>query len=360
VSPRVGSLEVSAYKIPLEEPESDGTFEWDATTVVVVELSAGNARGVGWTYGSAACGTLIDEILRDQVVGRDAMDIPGAWSAMVRAIRNQGRPGIASMSIAAVDIALWDLKARILDLPLADLFGRVRDAVPIYGSGGFTSMGKAELKGQLSGWVREGAGAVKIKIGRSPDDAGELERVDWAREAVGPGCALMVDANGAFSAKRAVRLSPALSDRGVVWFEEPVSSDDLDGMATVRRASEIEIAAGEYGYDVPYFHRLIPSIDVVQIDVSRCAGYSEWLRIAAVAGSFGRDVSGHCAQSLHVPVACSIQNLRHLEYFADHARADRILFDGVLDPAGGVLRPDPTRPGIGIELKRADAGRYAA
>jgi L-alanine-DL-glutamate epimerase-like enolase superfamily enzyme len=150
-----------------------------------------------------------------------------------------------------------------------------------------------------------------------------------------------------------------LEEQGVSWFEEPVSSDDLTGLRRIADAIDIDVAAGEYGYDVPYFERMAPYVDVLQADVSRCAGITEWLRVAAIAAANGLEISGHCAQSLHAHVACAVPNLRHLEYFADHARADRILFDGVLEPTGGVLRPDLSRPGMGLELKRADASRYA-
>jgi len=122
------------------------------------------------------------------------------------------------------------------------------------------------------------------------------------------------------------------------------------------------MAAGEYGYDLAYFERMIAAeaVDVLQVDVSRCAGITEWLRAAGVAAAHGLMVSGHCAQSLHAHPAASVPNLAHLEYFHDHARVDRLLFDGVLDPHGGLLRPDLARPGLGLDLKRTDAAAYRA
>jgi len=286
---------------------------------------------------------------------RDAFDVPGAWLAMVRSVRNDGRPGIASMAIAAVDVALWDLKARLLRLPLADLLGRVRDEVPVYGSGGFTSFTDEDLAAQLGGWVHDARiPRVKMKVGTDwgTQFARDVQRVRVARAAIGDDAELFMDANGAFSRTDAVRFARAVGDCGVTWFEEPLSSDDLDGLHQIRGQFDADVAAGEYGDSIAYFAHMCAAgaVDVLQADASRCAGITEWARVAALAAGFGLELSGHCAQSLHAHPACAVPNLRHLEYFADHARVDRLLFDGVLDPHGGVLRPDCTRPGHGLSL----------
>jgi L-alanine-DL-glutamate epimerase-like enolase superfamily enzyme len=357
----IEALRVSAYTIPTERPESDGTLTWDRTTVVVAEPAASGHTGLGFTYGTAACATLIEDVLAAEIVGSDPFDIPGAWERMVRRIRNLGRPGICSMAIAAVDTALWDLKARLLDVPLFRLLGTVREAVPVYGSGGFTSLSEHELADQLGGWVHgDGLPGVKMKIAHrwGTEERRDVDRVVRARDAIGPDAELMVDANGGYTRKQAARVAGRLEDLGVSWFEEPVSSDDLDGLREVRDLTSIDVAAGEYGFDLPYFERMASSVDVLQADASRCAGVTDWLRACAVGAAHGLDVSAHTAQSLHAHPACAVPNLRHVEYFADHARVDRILFDGVLDPKGGVLRPDPVRPGLGLDLKRADADRY--
>jgi L-alanine-DL-glutamate epimerase-like enolase superfamily enzyme len=268
------------------------------------------------------------------------------------------------MAIAAVDNALWDLKARLLDLPLCRLLGMVRDRVPIYGSGGFTSLRDEELAAQLSGWVHEEAiPRVKMKIAesRGTNEARDLERIEWARKAIGDDAALFVDANGGYSRKQAIRLERRFREFGVTWFEEPVSSDDLDGLNEVRSRAEADVAAGEYGYDLAYFEKMTAAhaVDCLQADITRCAGVTEWLRVAALAAARGLELSGHCAPSQHAHPACAIPNLRHVEYFADHVRADHLLFDGVLEPqTGGFLQPDLDRPGSGLELKRPDAERF--
>jgi L-alanine-DL-glutamate epimerase-like enolase superfamily enzyme len=356
-------LDVAVFEVPTEEPEADGTLAWDKTTVVTVEATADGTRGLGFTYATGACAVLIRDVLQDVVVGSDPSDIPGTWEGIVRAIRNLGRPGVASMAIAAVDTALWDLKSRLLGLPLARLLGMVRSTVPIYASGGFTSLSDEQLADQLGGWVHDqGIPRVKIKIaedrGTKPDR--DLERVRLARKVIGDQADLFVDANGGYGRKQAVRLARELRHEGVTWFEEPVSSDDLQGLREIRDLIDIDVAAGEYGYDLAYFRGMLEAgaVDCLQMDVSRCAGITDWLRAAALGAAHGMDVSGHTAQSLHAHSACAVPNLRHLEYFADHARVDRLLFDGVLDPDGGMLRPDLGRPGAGLELKRPDSERF--
>src|SRR5690348_7367853 len=224
----IDKVEVCAYTVPTDSPESDGTLEWDKTTIVIVETEAAGTRGLGYTYADTSTAKLVHDLLGTIVKGADAMDIPGAWLRMVRAIRNLGRPGICCMAISAVDIALWDLKARLLELPLVKLLGAARHGIPIYGSGGFTSYSLDLLQRQLSGWVNSGIPMVKMKVGRSPED--DLRRVQVARQAIGPGAGLFVDANGAYSRKQALRFAWQFREQGVSWFEEPVSSDDLEGL----------------------------------------------------------------------------------------------------------------------------------
>jgi len=354
-------LDVSAYIIPTDFPESDGTLEWDSTTLVIVELTAGGRVGLGYTYADTATARLINDRLREAVLGRDAMSVPGTCVAMVQAIRNLGRPGIASMAIAAVDVALWDLKARLLDLPLVRLLGDVRESVPVYGSGGFTSYSISQLQGQLGGWVADGISRVKMKVGRNPSE--DLDRVRAAREAIGPEAELFVDANGAYSRKQALSFAEAFADFGVSWFEEPVSSDDLEGLRLVRDRAPagLEIAAGEYGYDLFYFRRMLEAgaVDVLQADATRCAGITEFMRAGALCAAHPLPLSAHTAPSLHAHPCCALGPVRHVEYFYDHVRIEHTLFDGALTPRDGALRPDLSRPGLGLEFKRRDAERYA-
>jgi len=306
----IRSVDVGAYAIDTDQPEADGTLAWDSTTVIVVSVAAGDRNGLGWTYGPAACADIVRRQLADVVCGRDPMDVKGIWAAMVRAIRNAGRPGVAGYAISAIDVALWDLKARILGLPLHHLLGVVSGAVPVYGSGGFTSYDANSLRAQLEGWVQQQRiPRVKIKIGESwgTRTHRDLERMGHARAIIGRDAELFVDANGGYTVKQAIEVMRRAQDLDVRWLEEPVSSDDLAGLRQVRDAVAAEVTAGEYGCDLAYFHRMCAagSIDCLQADISRCGGITEWLRIAAVAAAHGLQVSGHCAPHLHAHAAAA-------------------------------------------------------
>jgi len=360
----VTSVVTEVYEIPTDQPEADGTLTWDSTTLVMVRVTAGGVEGLGWTYAGAGCQSVIEDKLSGCVEGKDPMDVVGLNEAMARACRNLGRPGLVACAISAVDTALWDLKARLLGVSLAKLFGQVSTAVPIYGSGGFTSYDDATTRAQVETWVGAwNLPRIKIKIGQSwgSDSARDLQRVALTRDCAGPEVELYVDANGAYTRKQAIRLGRTMvDDYGVSWFEEPVSSDDLDGLAEVRAQCRSDVAAGEYGYHLAYFARMLAAgaVDCLQIDVTRCGGYTDWLRVAALAQAHGLEVSGHCAPNLHAHVAGSVPNLRHLEYFHDHHRIEQLFFEGALDPSGGYLVPDVDRPGHGLSLRTTDAVRY--
>jgi L-alanine-DL-glutamate epimerase-like enolase superfamily enzyme len=361
--PAVEDMGAAVYVIPTDAPEADGTLAWSETTMVLVTARAGGELGIGWTYAAAAAGSVVSDVLAGVVTGRSAFDVAGAAEAMARAVRNIGRGGIAATAISAVDIALWDLKARLLGLPVASLLGRARQDVPVYGSGGFTSYDENQTREQLSGWVqKDGIPRVKIKIGESwgGNERRDVERVALAREVIGAHAELYVDANGGYTTGQAVRVAREMADYDVTWFEEPVSSQDTAGLAAVRSQVRPDVAAGEYSWSLADSARLIDAgaVDCLQLDVTRCGGITEFLRGAALAAAHSMQISGHCAPSLHAHVGMAAPNLRHVEYFHDHQRIERLLFDGTLDPQGGALAPDPGRPGLGLQLKTADAEHF--
>ena len=358
----IKSISARAFRIPTDAPEADGTASWDATTLVLVELEAGGQTGIGFSYAAGAAGEVVRETLSPLIEGQDAFDIPRLWQGMVGAVRNMGRRGICASAISAVDWALWDLKARLLDLALADLLGAERPAVPIYGSGGFTSYGDERLTDQLGNWVEtEGCRAVKMKIGSHPED--DLRRVRVARSAIGD-AELYVDANGALERKKALWFAERFTEYNVTWFEEPVSSDDLEGLRLMRdRApAEMDIAAGEYGYEPFYFRRMLEAgaVDVLQADGTRCCGLTGFLRAAALADAHSIPLSAHTAPALHLHAGCAAPRFKNIEWFHDHVRIEHMLFDGAPVPKGGEISPDLSRPGLGLVFKAKDAKRFAA
>jgi L-alanine-DL-glutamate epimerase-like enolase superfamily enzyme len=357
----IEQIHVSVYKIPTDQPEADGTASWDNTTLVLVEIAGGGQTGLGYTYGNEAIAHLIHSKLAPKIEGRDILNIPGIWGEVVQAIRNNGRPGISSMAISAIDLALWDLKSRFLDLPLVTLLGGAHESVPVYGSGGFTSYSNTKLQEQLGGWVEQGISRVKMKIGSQPED--DWERVRAARQTIGDNVELYVDANGAFRRKQALAFAHRLHEEfGVVWFEEPVSSDDLAGLHLIRNRGPggMDIAAGEYGYDLHYFQNMLnaEAVDVLQADVTRCGGVTGFLQVGALCSAHCLELSAHCAPSASLHPCLATIPLRPMEYFHDHSRMESMLFDGTPTLRQGALCPDLSRPGMGLEFKHADAERY--
>ncbi len=357
---KISSTTVRVYTIPTDAPEADGTISWNATTMVLVDLHAGDAHGMGYTYADAATGKVAEHLLKTVISGCDPFQHAAHWMSMQRSVRNLGNRGIAAMAISAIDIALWDLRARLLGIPLVHLLGTARESIPVYGSGGFTSYDDDQLRSQLGGWAEEGLPFVKMKIGTNPDD--DPRRVQVARKAVGDEVGLFVDANGAYTAKQAIQLAEVFHDSNVTWFEEPVSSDNLAGLRFIRSQvpAPMEVAAGEYGYTVPYFERMLAakSVDVQQADATRAQGITGFLSAAALCDAHQIALSAHCAPSIHMHACCAVPRARHLEFFHDHARIERMFFDGFCEPRQGHMFPDRNRPGLGLELKEKDAEKF--
>jgi L-alanine-DL-glutamate epimerase-like enolase superfamily enzyme len=371
VDDNIQRAEATAFKIPTETPESDGTAEWSSTTLVLVQVAAQDKTGLGYTYAHECCAPLIRSTLFPIVLGQNPFSIARLWNEMNVAVRNFGRNGVASSAIAAVEMALWDLKAKLLKLPLIQLLGAVREKIPVYGSGGFTSYSEEQLCRQFSQWISEGISMVKMKVGRSPE--ADPARAAAARRAIGGSAQLFVDANGAYSAKQALRLAAAFSEQNVRWFEEPVSSNNLPGLRFVREHvpllsvfhigrndSDMDVAAGEYNYDLRQARVMLEeqAVDVLQADATRC-GITGFLQMADLCEAFETPLSSHTSPALHAHLCCAAQRARHAEYFSNHVRIEQMLFDGpTTRHDAGYLRPDLGRPGFGLEFKAKDAEKF--
>jgi L-alanine-DL-glutamate epimerase-like enolase superfamily enzyme len=357
-------VDVHAFAVPTDGPggrEQDGTLEWDATTMILVRVHAGGRVGLGYTYGDVSVALFVASALAPVVEGQDLVAPPALWQRMQARIRNAGRPGAGAMAVSAVDVALWDLRARLLDLPLIGLLPAHHDRVPVYGSGGFTNYPPGRLTEQLAGWVDRGIPRVKLKTSREPGR--DPQRLTGVRKALGDGPELLTDANGALTRKEALYWARRFHEEwDVRWLEEPVGSDDVEGLGTLRERGpeRLEIAAGEYAFLLEDFAALVarPAVDCLQADVTRCGGITGVLEVAGLAAARHLDLSAHCAPALSAHAFCAVRRLRHLEYFHDHVRAEHLLFDGTLPPDGGALRPDPGRPGLGLDVRWADAEPY--
>lgn len=358
--PLIEHAKVSAYRVPTETPESDGTLEWKETILVLVEVVAGGTSGLGYTYADTATGLLLKDKLLPQLVGRDPTAIEAISAELSNQLRNLGQSGVSAMAISALNIALWDLKSKLLGVSVAKLIGRARDCIQVYASGGFTSYSLQELREQVSSWTEQEFDLVKIKIGRCPEK--DTERIDAAKRSMTKSMSLFVDANGAYGRAQASETANHLVNHSVKWFEEPVHSTDLEGLNILRTQGYpgLAISAGEYGFEPHYFRRMLEAqaVDVIQADATRCAGISGFLKVAALCEAFDTPLSSHCAPTLHMHLCCSTRPACHLEYFYDHARIEKRLFDGVPEVERGFLSPDWDRPGLGIEFKYSDASEY--
>jgi L-alanine-DL-glutamate epimerase-like enolase superfamily enzyme len=358
----IQDVKTAAFTVPTASPEADGTLSWNSTTLVIAEIRAAGNVGLGYTYGHKAIQNVAETLATRCLYKHSAFDIPELHSRLVRQVRNDGSHGVTAMAISMLDIALWDLKAKLLGCAISALLGRANESVAIYGSGGFTSYSDTQLSKQLDNWVKAGARSVKMKVGSDP--VRDPARVKVARNAIGSSVQLYVDANGAYSRKQALSLADDFAEQGVTWFEEPVSSDCLDELrfVTEQAPSGMEIAAGEYGYDVRYFQNMLDAraVDILQADATRCGGFTGFMQAATIAASYGVPLSAHCAPSLHLHAACAVPGFRNVEYFFDHARIEEEFFDGFMAPIGGRLKPDLSRLGLGLVFKRQDAQRFAA
>lgn len=357
---RINDVQVRVYEVPTDYPEADGTLAWNATTVVIAIVRCGGYEGMGYSYAHRAAASIIAAPLRECLVGASPMDIPTLWMDMNRSLRNIGRPGAGLMAISAVDHALWDLKARMLGVSVVHLMGRAREKIPLYGSGGFTSYDITLLQNQLSRFANQGFTRVKMKVGTTPEE--DPQRVAAVRDAIGKDTSLMVDANGAYTREQAVAMAETFAHHDVSWLEEPVSSDDLEGLRWVRDHAPggMQITAGEYGWDTDYFRRMLAheAVDVLQIDSTRCGGFTGFMKAAALAEGYHIPVSAHCSPHLHAHVCSSVGQLDHVEYFYDHARIEAIFFDGLPMLHNGALMVDAEQPGLGMTLKQKDVDRY--
>jgi len=302
------------------------------------------------------------EDLKSSLIGEDPMNIEQIWFRMFWLVRGYGRKGVALCAISAIDIALWDLKAKIMGLPLYKLLGPFTDTVPVYGSGGWTNLSEKDLVKEQTGWVERGFKSIKMKVGKGFGRAEkeDIRRLAAVRKAVGDDIAIYIDANNGYYAKQAIALASRFEDYNVGFFEEPVLADDIEGLAMVARATKIPIATGEHEYTKYGFKELLTrgAADILQPDVSRVGGVTEWMKVAHMAQGFNLPVANHSQQLMSLHLACATPNLLVVEYVGVIEEADKFFYTEIPMPKDGMLSPFPDKPGLGLELKPDVAKKY--
>ncbi len=313
-----------------------------------------DVEGLGIGQASPGVRDVVEKGLKGLLLDEDPFNIEKLWDEMFRAVRGYGRKGVALCALSAIDIGLWDLKAKALQLPLYRLLGEYSNEVPIYGSGGWTHYSSDELVDEMTGYVEQGVKRLKMKVGKESgrSEREDIDRVAAVRKAVGDDVALYVDANNGYYAKQAIYMAAEFEQSQVGWFEEPVTADDIAGLAEVKRASTIPIASGEHEFSKYGFKELLSqgAVDIVQADVGRVGGVTEWLKVAHMAQAFNVPMTTHGFEQVSLHLGCAITNLKAIEELKIERDADEVWYTELPEQRDGMSAPFRDRPGLGLEL----------
>jgi L-alanine-DL-glutamate epimerase-like enolase superfamily enzyme len=354
---RIASVTLSSVTLPLPTGISDAKVltgrqrPMTEVAFLFAEIrTEGGLEGVGFSYSKRAGGPAQFAHAREvapDLIGEDPSDIGRLWTKLVWAGASVGRSGAATQALAAIDVALWDLKAKRAGLPLAKLLGAHRDSVRCYNtSGGFLHESIEQITDNATRTLESGVGGIKIKVGQ-PDRAEDLRRVAAVREHVGDAVPLMVDANQQWDRPTAMRVGRALEEFDLVWIEEPLDAYDAEGHAELARSLDTAVATGEMLTSVAEHYELIRhgSVDVLQPDAPRIGGITQFLKLAALAEHRNLQIAPHFAMEIHVHLAAAYP----LEPWVEHFDWLHPLFDERLEISGGRMHLSD-RPGLGITL----------
>jgi len=354
---RIAEVRVHLVSAPVPAGFADATRTVECVGYTVVRVITDQGlEGLGLTYhevGGEATRGLIRHNIAPRLIGRDPFETEALWQEMVAYLRGVGRKGLTYCALSAVDIALWDLKGKIVEMPLVRLLGGNRTRVPVYASGGWTSFSDEHLAADSKAKVARGYRAIKVKVGveGGGNPARDLRRIRMVREAVGPDVQILLDANNCWDAATAIQFANRVRDCDITFFEEPVAADDIPGLARFRRGTDIPLATGEHEYTRFGVRDLVlhEAADVVQVDGARVGGYTELLKAAAITQAWNLRLAPHAMEHMHLPLVAATANAMFLE------RLD--IFEGITelvfrDPPAVVdgYMTVPERPGLGLEL----------
>ena len=354
---KIADIKVHLVSAPVLGRYADATRKVETVGFVVVRITTDQGlEGFGVTYhevGGEATKLLIERNFTPRLIGRDPLEHEVIYADFVGYLRGIGRKGLMFCALSAIDIALWDLKGKIVDLPLYRLLGGNRSEVPVYASGGWTSYSDEELVEEITGMVGQGYSMVKFKVGVEGGHnlRRDYRRVAAVREAVGPEIGIMLDANNCWDAATGVQFANRVRELDIMWLEEPVPADDIPGLARFKRGTDVPLATGEHEYTRYGVRDLLlnEAADIVQVDGARSGGYTEMLKIAALTQAWNVKFAPHAMENIQAHLVSAVPNALFLERLLMFEPITANVFRDVPVPAGGMM-PIPDKPGLGLEL----------
>ena len=354
---KIAKVDVHLVSYPVSGNFADATRTVETVGFTVVRITTDQGlEGIGITYhevGGEATVALIQRNMAPKLMGRDPFETEVLWQEFFGYLRGVGRKGLMYCALSAVDIALWDLKGKIIGMPLFRLLGGNKTEVPVYSSGGWTSYSDEELVEEMTGMVAQGYRMIKFKVGveGGHNTRRDRERVRKVREAVGPDIKLLLDANNCWDAATAVQFANTIREYDILLFEEPVFADDIPGLARFKRGTDIPLATGEHEYTKFGARDLLMAgaADIVQIDGTRTGGFTEMLKIAALTQAWNVKFAPHAMENIHLHLVSAIPNAPFLERLFLFEDLTAHVFKDAPKPVGGMMTI-PDLPGLGLAL----------
>lgn len=354
---KIAKIDVHLVPYPITGGFADATRKVETIGFTLVRITTDKGLvGIGVTYhevGGEAVRDLIVRNMTGKLVGRDPLESDALWHEFFHYLRGVGRKGVTFCALSAVDIALWDLKGKILNIPVHRLLGGDRTRVPVYASGGWTSYTDDQLVAEMQSFAARGFKMVKFKVGYAggTDIRRDVVRVRKVREALGPDIDILVDANNCFDAATAAQLANRIREYDIKLFEEPVFADDIPGLSRFRRATDIPLATGEHEYTKFGVRDLLlaEAADYVQADGARAGGYTEMLKIAGMTQAWNVKFAPHAMENVHLPLVAATPNAPFLERLAMFEEITARVFKNAAVPVDGFMEV-PEAPGLGLEL----------
>lgn len=357
INHRIKNVKASLLASPVQTGFQDATRKVETVGMCVVQVTTEQGlTGIGVTYhevGGEAIKELIEKYFAPKLIDRDPFQTEAIWEELFHYARGVGRKGLSFCALSAVDIALWDLKGKILDLPLYCLLGGNEKQVPIYASGGWTSHDDDALVEEALMMVRRGYRMIKLKVGveGGKNIQRDIARCRKVREAIGPDIGFMVDANNAFHAAEAVRLANSIREYDIMLFEEPVFADDIPGLKRFKQGTDIPLGTGEHEYTRYGARDLImgEAVDYLQMDATRCGGITEMNKVTALSQAWNLAFAPHAMEHIHMHLVSAAPNGVFLERLFLFEDITAMVYQDAPVPEKGILTI-PDKPGLGLEL----------